>query len=194
MRAASPVATVAIALVVSVVTSFAVGRWSASRTEPPPAAGATELKGALADVERGLVDIRQLLASWPITAPGDDPAPELRGAPSGAVPLTSRPPPPDEAPPGAKPAPSRETTAPLLPPADLSRAEEVHDWEEKEDVRRRWFLVSEAEALSVFGTPMLVTEWGAGERWEYSNEDWNLSLCFLRGRLVNAYSTDKRRR
>jgi hypothetical protein len=183
----------AIAFVVSVVTSFLVGRWSGPRTGPPPA-DSEGLKAALGDVERTLADIRQLLASRPAAPATASPPPELRAGPSAEspVPVAS---PRVEVPPGPqRPAPPRGAAGPLLPPLDLSRVEEIHDWDAKEEVRRRWLLVSETDALAIFGTPGLVAEWGAGERWEYSNEDWNLSLCFLRGRLVNAYSNDKRDR
>ncbi len=180
--------TLAVAVAASAVTAFFVGR--AAATEPtPPETLAASFKESLRDVERALEDIRRTIGERPALAT----APAKPAEPAPAPPRADARPPADVAPPVVRPAPRSGESAEKLPPADFTRVEEIHDWGHKEDVRRRWFLVSEAEALAVFGTPNLVNGWESGERWEYWNEAWNLSLCFLRGRLVNVYSTDKRR-
>lgn len=188
----SSAATLAISIAVSAATAFFVGR-ATGRERAPAEDAASSLKESLRDVEATLREIRQALAERPVlaTAPatGDEapappaapPQPARAGSSASQEPVQ-----------GTRPAPPSGPTAPLLPAADLSRAAEIHDWESREEVRRRWFLVSEAEVLAVFGTPHSVGEWGAGERWDYWNEEWYVSFCFLRGRLVRIHSTDKR--
>ena len=188
MTTRSNAGTLAVAVVASAVVSFFVGR-AAAREPAPPETLAASFKDSLHDVERALEDIRRTLGERAALA-----AAPARAAPEPVAPATrADAPPPDAAPAVVRRAPRSGESAARLPPADLTRAAEIHEWDQKEDVRRRWFLVSEAEVLAVFGTPTLVSGWESGERWEYWNEAWTLSLCFLRGRLVNVYSTDKRR-
>jgi hypothetical protein len=182
-------ATVLISVTVSAATAFLVGRATAPQGAPAEDVAAS-LKESLREVEATLREIRRSLDERPALAPAPPPVVES----STPSPQTARtgPPAPEAPAAGARPAPTAGTGAPLLPQGNLSRAAEIHGWDSNEDVRRRWFLVSEAEALSVFGTPQAVHGWESGERWEYTNEEWLLTLCFLRGRLVTVYSTDKR--
>ena len=181
-----------VSIVVSGATAFLVGRATA-RDATPSDAGAASLKEALADVERSREEIRALVAQRPPLAAAPASAPEPRAPRSAATPPHPAAPPPTEPAAATRPAPPPGGAAAMLPPANLARAKDLHGWDRDEEVRRRWFLVSESEVLATFGTPQQVAGWENGERWEYSNEDWNLSLCFLRGRLVAVYSTDKRR-
>jgi hypothetical protein len=73
----------------------------------------------------------------------------------------------------------------LLPPTDLSRADELEDWDHRPEARRRWLFASEAAVLETFGTPTGVYDWGGGgERWLYKDEMWSISIYFLRGRVA----------
>ena len=184
------VASLVVSVSVSAATAFFVGRASA-REVAPADVGAAQLKESFRDVEKTLEDIRRSLAERPAPAAAAAASLESRAAP----PPTARAVAPvvEDPPAGTRPAPPAGAAGPLLPPANLSRAKELHEWESSEDVRRRWFFVSEAEALAVFGTPQSIDGWESGERWEYADQDWNLSLRFLRGRLVNVFTTDKRR-
>jgi hypothetical protein len=182
--------TVLISVTVSAATAFLVGRATAPQRAAPSEDVAASLKGSLRDVEATLREIRRSLDERPALAAAPLPVVESGTAPPQTA--RTRPPAAEEPVAGARPAPVAGTAAPLLPQGNLSRAAEIHGWESNEDVRRRWLLVSEAEALAVFGTPQSVQGWESGERWEYWNEEWSLSLCFLRGRLVSVYSTDKR--
>ncbi|HVG94586.1 MAG TPA: hypothetical protein VND21_09070 [Planctomycetota bacterium] len=182
-------ATVLISVTVSAATAFLVGRATAPQSAPPEDVAAS-LKESLRDVEATLREIRRSLDERPALAAAPLPVVESGSAPPQTA--RTRPPAAEEPVTGSRPAPVAGTAAPLLPQGNLSRAAEIHGWEKNDDVRRRWFLVSEAEALSVFGTPQSVYGWESGETWEYQNEEWSLSLRFLRGRLVSVSSIDKR--
>ncbi len=182
------VATLVVSAAVSAATAFVVGRATAREAASPDDIGAS-LKESLRDVETALDDIRQAVAERPAlaTAPaavaGPQAAPSPAGravSPAAAEPTT-----------GTRAAPPADAPGPLLPPATHSRAKEIQEWETSEDVRRRWFLVSEAEALAVFGTPQSASGWESGEQWEYESEEARFTLCFLRGRLVNVYWINK---
>jgi hypothetical protein len=184
---ASNLATIGLAVAVSAVTSFFVGRATA-REASERDASATSFKESLRDVERALDDIRQSLAKRPALAPSPTAPSESTATLSAAAPARRIASPGDEPSAGSRPAPPAGATGPMLPPANFSRAKEIHEWDDNEEVRRRWFLVSDADALAVFGTPTFVSGWETGERWDYSNDDWAFSLCFLRGRLVHVFS------
>src|SRR5436190_315579 len=55
---------------------------------------------------------------------------------------------------GLAPAPrvERDETG-LLPRPDVSKAAELGEWDEKEEVRRRWMFLPESRVVATFGTP-----------------------------------------
>jgi hypothetical protein len=185
-------ATFTIAVLVSAATAYAVGRATARETVPTEGASLAALAEAVRSLERTIAESRPA-ARPPSLAAGPAPAAEARPVEVAERPV-SHPPPAAEAGRAApRTAPATKEGGEMLPAADLSRADEIDGWDQKEEVRRRWFLVSDREVLSVFGTPNGVSGWESGERWDYRNERWSLSFCFLTGRLVAVYSTDRHR-
>lgn len=76
----------------------------------------------------------------------------------------------------------------LLPPSAVTAADiaEFRKWSEKEELRQKWILVSQAVVLAKFGTPSDITaiDDNGIEIWRYQVAPDEVSFFFTRGRLT----------